>query len=247
MEAIGKLVTSFSLMDHRLTMLMSAVADIKEKQSSFELSLLSIRPVPPSTQNQKQQRMCLPSTSPSPSPSTSTIKQPPHQKSVTVKQKSQSIPEPPITPTPTDPDNPWWYSDSFLDQISDDPEHADDLELPSETADDDAKTADDANDEDVLAVPLDSDVTVKLMYVSSSQRNFAANIMRKIFKKSEREVSNVRGKLGKSQLDPDKIGYIRSLTFKMYPLRSKEFEKAAWGACVNAIDEANRRLNRKKQ
>ena len=39
-----------------------------------------------------------------------------------------------------------------------------------------------------------------------------------------------------SQLDPDEICHIRSVTFKIYPLGSKE----------PATDEANRRLNRKK-
>ena len=70
--------------------------------------------------------------------------------------------------------------------------------------------------------------------------------VRTVFKMhvSEREVSNVRGKLGKNQLDPEKIDYIKSVSFRMYPL---ELAKATWSACVNAINEANRGLNRKKQ
>lgn len=98
----------------------------------------------------------------------------------------------------------------------------------------------------ILPVPIDPDTLVKLRHASSSRRNFAANLMRKIFGKAEREVSNVRGKLGKSQLDPDKIDYIKTATFRMYPLDSKESSQSAWAACINAIDEANRRLYRKK-
>ena len=102
------------------------------------------------------------------------------------------------------------------------------------------------NGTDILPVPIDSDTLVKLRHASSSRRNFAANVMRKIFGKAEREVSNVRGKLGKSQLDPAKIDYIQTVTFRMYPLDSTESSQSAWAACVNAIDEANRRLYRKK-
>ena len=102
------------------------------------------------------------------------------------------------------------------------------------------------NGTDILPVPIDADTLLKLRHASSSRRNFAANVMRKIFGKAEREVSNVRGKLGKSQLDPAKIDYIKTATFRMYLLDSKESSQSAWAACINAIDEANRRLYRKK-
>lgn len=68
--------------------------------------------------------------------------------------------------------------------------------------------------------------------------NFAANINRRIFTAEERSVSNVRGKLGK---DPDRIQFIKNVTFKLFPLEGKETEKSAWNACVTAIDEVNRR------
>ena len=93
---------------------------------------------------------------------------------------------------------------------------------------------------------IHTDTLVKLRHTSSSRRNFAANIMRLMFTKPEREVSNVRGKLGKSQLDPERIDYIKMVTFRMFPLDSKESLQSAWAACINAIDEANRRLYRKK-
>ena len=97
-----------------------------------------------------------------------------------------------------------------------------------------------------MSIPMDSDVLVKLRHASASRRNFSANVMRKVFSKAEREVSNIRGKLGKSQLDPEKVEYIKTVTFRMFPLDSKESYQAAWATCINAIDEANRRLYRKK-
>ena len=70
--------------------------------------------------------------------------------------------------------------------------------------------------------------------------------MCKIFTRAERAVSNVNGVLGKSQLDVDKVAYIKSVTFKMYPLQQNESMKSAWSNCRGAIDEANRRLYRPK-
>ena len=95
---------------------------------------------------------------------------------------------------------------------------------------------------------LTEDDVMKMRSNSSSRRNLAVNIMRKIFTEEERSSSNVRGTLGKKKLDPHKIAIIKDLTFRAWPLESKELNQmAAWKICVTAIDEANRRLNRKKQ
>ena len=56
--------------------------------------------------------------------------------------------------------------------------------------------------------------------------------------------SNVTGKLGNKN-ETVLIQYIKSLTFQHYPLESFETEKQAWTKCVLAIDESNRRLNKK--
>ena len=77
--------------------------------------------------------------------------------------------------------------------------------------------------------------------------NFAANLNRRLFTVAERIACNVRGKLGKSMLDPERVKYINEITFSMFPLESKETEKTAWSACVTAIDEVNRRLNKTKK
>ena len=81
-----------------------------------------------------------------------------------------------------------------------------------------------AGHQEVLPIPLDSDVIMKIRYVSASQRNFSANLNRKIFTMAERKASNVNGALGKCKLDPEKIAYIIKVTFRMYPLSSKESE-----------------------
>ena len=56
----------------------------------------------------------------------------------------------------------------------------------------------------------------------------------------EQVLSNVKGVLGKAQLDPQKVEYIQKEVFKMFPLESKESHDKEWSACVGAIDEANR-------
>ena len=93
------------------------------------------------------------------------------------------------------------------------------------------------DDSELLIIPIDPGVILRLRYVSASRQNFATNLMCKLFPKAERENSNVNGILGKSALDKDKIEYIRSVTFKMYPLE-RETEESAWGKCRVAIDEA---------
>ncbi len=80
--------------------------------------------------------------------------------------------------------------------------------------------------------------------LSSSRMNFAANVNRWIFTVTERSTCNVRGKAGKAMLDPERAAYIKGVTFRLFPIGNMEKEKTAWNACVIAIDEANRRLNK---
>ena len=51
----------------------------------------------------------------------------------------------------------------------------------------------------------------------------------------------------KSKLDVERISYVKDATFKVLPLEGKDKEKTVWSACVQAIDECNRRLNRAKK
>ena len=86
---------------------------------------------------------------------------------------------------------------------------------------------------------------MNLHIYSSLRKNFAANVNRQVFTIPERASSNVRGKQGKDCLDSKRIEHIKQISFKMYPLESQETEKSTWNACVVAIDEVNRRLNKK--
>ena len=58
--------------------------------------------------------------------------------------------------------------------------------------------------------------------------------------------SNVSGTRGKLQLDSAKVTFIKRVAFQQFPLKGEERAKKAWSDCIEAIDEANRRLNRKK-
>ena len=88
----------------------------------------------------------------------------------------------------------------------------------------------------------------KIMELKScgiSHKNFAKKLVEMIFTKTERSTSNVNGR-HKPKLDPVRISYVKNKTFQMYPYNpSVEKEEKAWAECVIAIDEGNRRLNRK--
>ena len=80
--------------------------------------------------------------------------------------------------------------------------------------------------------------------LSCSRSNFCANMVRQLFTVEERMRSNVRGKLGKSQLDPARLAVIRQAALQMYPLGTGEREELVWRQCIKAIDESCRRLKR---
>ena len=86
---------------------------------------------------------------------------------------------------------------------------------------------------------------VKTRAMSCSRGNFAANLNREWFTVSERKTCNIRGRNGKKQLSPQRVKRIYDAVFQMYPCFQKTSEKEAWAECVRAIDESNRRLNRK--
>lgn len=79
---------------------------------------------------------------------------------------------------------------------------------------------------------------------SCSRQNFAANLVRALYSHEERKESNVAGKLGKKQLNKGTMTDIRAAVFQIYPLGVGEREEKAWSACITAIDESCRRLNR---
>lgn len=70
--------------------------------------------------------------------------------------------------------------------------------------------------------------------------------MRELFSDKERRTSNVNG-IRKKRSDKERIAAVRSMTFRNWPLESREDEDKAWKKCIGAIDEANRRLNRNER
>ena len=91
-----------------------------------------------------------------------------------------------------------------------------------------------ANDQQVLPISLNSNIIMKIRYISSLRRKFSANLNQKKFTLAGRKASNVHvnGALGKCKLDPEKIEYIKKVTFRMYPLSSKESEAVELGNSV---------------
>ena len=59
---------------------------------------------------------------------------------------------------------------------------------------------------------------------SCSRNNFVTNLVCQVIPLEERRVSNVRGVLGKEQLNPDKMEQVRVATLQMYPCSTGENE-----------------------
>ena len=86
---------------------------------------------------------------------------------------------------------------------------------------------------------------VDLKSQSCSRANFSAKLVRKLFSEEERRTSNVKGVLGKRKLNPAKLQQVKEAAMQMYPCESGENHHNAWTVCCKAIDECNRRLNKK--
>ena len=97
-----------------------------------------------------------------------------------------------------------------------------------------------------LSEVLDTSFIKSILQTSPTRSNFATDLMRCFFTRETRISSNVAGKCGKRRLDPDVITAIKIATFNAYPCAAHEDKDACWKACIRAIDEANRRLYRKK-
>ena len=121
------------------------------------------------------------------------------------------------------------------------------LDLDMSSFDSSLLNIDDGENSKNVEIHVSKEEIFRLSRASASRKKFAANLVRKIFTVEERASSNVKGVLGKQKLDTKKLSYVEKETFRMFPLESKENMKSAWSACVGAIDEANRRLNRKKK
>ena len=87
----------------------------------------------------------------------------------------------------------------------------------------------------------------RIKRISCSRKNFASRLVRELFDETTRRKSNVKGKLGKLQLNPVLIDYVKSITFQYYPLEQFEKENEEWADCIIPIDEANRRKPKLKK
>jgi len=81
---------------------------------------------------------------------------------------------------------------------------------------------------------------------SCSRANLATKLVKHQFTEEERKNSNVKGVLGKKKLDPKRLLKIKESIFQIWPCETGETQTGAWNQCCKAIDEAGRRLNRKK-
>ena len=234
MEAIHNLTVT---MEKKMDALMSALSEIKKKHDHLELALEMQQVCTPTPVTEKPRK--TPARSPtrstparttpwymSDSPSSSALTMPASKSTSTSLTGAISV----TTDTPSKAAFQTTPTTSITTKAA------------SKTS---RKKVDD--DSELLTVPIDPGVLLKLRYISASRQNFATNVMRKLFTRAERETSNVNGVLGKSQLDVERVEYIKSVTFKMYPLEQKESLESAWSKCRSAIDEANRRLYRPKK
>ena len=80
--------------------------------------------------------------------------------------------------------------------------------------------------------------------ISTSRKNFAVNLVRKMFSTQERMTSNCAGKKGKDALDPTRLELVKKHVFSEWPLKPGSDGRKEWKDCIQAIDEAGRRLNR---
>ena len=243
MDAIHNLTVT---MGKKMDALMSALSEIKKKQDHLELALEMQQVCPPTPVTEKPRKISARSpTRSTPARTTPWYMSDSFTDHTPVGGVSKVVPttssEAAFTPSSTALTIPASKSTStsLVEAISViTPTASGTTKAASKTS---RKKVDD--DSELLTVPVDPGVLLKLHYISASRQNFATNVMRKVFTRAERETSNVNGVLGKSQLDVDKVEYIKSVTFKMYPLE----QESLWSKCRSAIDEANRRLYRPKK
>ena len=57
---------------------------------------------------------------------------------------------------------------------------------------------------------------------SCSRKNLCANLVRELFTHEEMKTSNVKGVLGKHQLDPNKMQFVEKTAFQLFPLQESE-------------------------
>lgn len=72
-------------------------------------------------------------------------------------------------------------------------------------------------------------------------------MVRELFPVEEWKKSNVKGVLGKEQLNPEKLTLVKEAMFQMYPSDVGEREDYAWRMCCKAIDESCHWFNKERE
>ena len=116
---------------------------------------------------------------------------------------------------------------------------------PKDSKDPKEPSEDKSNSAATRAPLLTSGEVTQIYLKSCSRKNFSSLLVKELFSEEVRKSSNVSGKLGKKQLDPNIIEYVKVTTFERWPLAQAEKMEKEWQECKAAIDEYNRRLNRK--
>ena len=93
------------------------------------------------------------------------------------------------------------------------------------------------------------DIINKCYQKSSSQTNFAVQLVRECFTHREREESNCNGdkRYGKSALSPNRLQAVQKAVFAIRPIRPGENKENVWKPFKDAINESCRRLNKFKK
>ena len=82
---------------------------------------------------------------------------------------------------------------------------------------------------------LSADCLMLLRSRLTSERNFAVQVVRHLFKPHELEGRNVRGVSGKLPLDSAKLELVRELVFRYFPV-PLSCKESQWRDCRKAID-----------
>ena len=227
MAVLSSISTAVNLMNSKLTVVTESMKCLSERQDRLEASLEQLTAaLQPVIRSQPTPVLPQPANvSPVPQPS---ISQPPVSPSPDLPQAQQQ-PRPSLAPTGSQSAAPClstpvfdqasavtpWYSNALDDSTAPEREYVEHTKI------------------------------MELKCSGISRKNFAKKLVEIIFTKKERSTSNVNGR-NKPKLDPVRITYVKKKAFMMYPCNPHvEKEEKAWAECVIAIDEGNRRLNRK--
>ena len=93
------------------------------------------------------------------------------------------------------------------------------------------------------SVVIKSEIVDECYKVANSQANFAVQLVRRCYSKTERATSNCAG-MGKKALSPRRLAAIKEAIYSIYPVRPGEKEEEIWKMYRRTIDSSCHQLNR---